>query len=117
MLSQRLRHRIYVQAKAYAQDSNTGENSVTWTNVLEGVDGEGEPAEVVPASGKEFRASGLKQGETQGRITIRKPDVEIDHTMRIVWKGKNYQIDSVLPDPSDERWLTIMYSQGVNDGQ
>lgn len=112
MLAQRLRHRITVQEKTYEQDSTTGENSVTWSDVLAD-----EPAEVVPASGREFRASGAKQGETQGRITIRKPDAAIDHAMRIVWQGVNYQIDGVLPDPSDRRWLTIMYSQGVNDGE
>lgn len=113
MLGQRLRHRIDIQRKSYAQDSTTGENSVTWPDLLPD-----EPAEVVPASGREFRASGAKRGVTQGRITIRKPDIELDSTTdRIVWQGKNYQIDAVLPDPSDRRWLTIMYSQGLNDGE
>jgi SPP1 family predicted phage head-tail adaptor len=112
MLAQRLRHRITIQEKTYEQDSNSGENSVTWSDVLAD-----EPAEVVPSSVREFRAAGAKQGESLGRITIRKPAFAIDHTMRVVWQGVNYQIDGVMPDPSDRRWLTIAYSQGVNDGQ
>lgn len=120
MLAQRLRHRIDIQALTYLEDSNgepqRGEQGEllekVWADVLPN-----EPAEVVPQSAREFNQSAAKQSETRGRMTIRKPDVPIDSTMRVVWQGVNYQIEGVLPDPSDRRWLTIIYSTGVNDGE
>lgn len=120
MLGQRLRHRIDIEELAYLEDSN-GEPArgdqgelleKAWSPVLEDV-----PAEVIPQSARDFNQSAAPQSETRGRITIRKPDVVIDSTMRIVWQGVNYTIEGVLPDPSDRRWLTIVYSQGVNDGE
>lgn len=112
MLAQRLRHRITVQSQVHSQDSTTGENSVEWEDWIPE-----EPAEVVPSSGREFREAGTKRGQTSGRITIRKPEALIDTSMRIIWQGREYQIEAVLPDPSDRRWLTILYTQGVNDGE
>lgn len=111
MLAQRLRHRITIQQQVEAQDSSTGAIEVAWADVL--VD---EPAEVVPKSAREFFASAEKQGETSGRIAIRK-SIEINSNMRVLWEGVPYQIDGVMPDPSNARWLTILYSQGVNDGE
>jgi len=112
MLAQRLRHRITLQEKIEAQSSATGEIETDWIDILFE-----EPAEVVPKSAREFFASASKQGETSGRITIRKPDIAINSAMRVLWDGVPYQIDGVLPDPSNARWLTILYSEGVNDGE
>lgn len=111
MLAQRLRHRISLQERFEAQDSTSGEIEIDWIDVLAN-----EPAEVVPKSAREFNASAAKQGETSGRITIRKPSIPVTSALRVLWNGVPYQIDGVMPDPTDARWLTILYSQGVNDG-
>lgn len=119
MLAQRLRHRIDIEVLDYLEDSNgepvrgeQGELTKEWQPVLSDV-----PAEVVPSSAREFRQSAAEQAQTDGRITIRRPDVAIDTTMRVLWQGQRYEIRGVLPDPSDRRWLTIVYSQGPNDGE
>ena len=112
MLTQKLRHRITIQNRTTVQDTTTGEETTVWADLLAN-----EPAEVVAQSAREFNASQATQAETRGRITIRKPTVSINTTMRVVWNGNAYQLEGVLPDPSDARWLTLIYSQGVNDGQ
>lgn len=112
MLTQKLRHRITIQDRTTTQNTTTGEWETTWFDLLPD-----EPAEVVPQSAREFNASQATQAETRGRITIRKPTITIKTTMRVVWDGVPYQLEGALPDPTNARWLTLIYSQGVNDGQ
>jgi SPP1 family predicted phage head-tail adaptor len=51
------------------------------------------------------------------RITIRYRE-NINATMRVVHKGKAYNIEGVLPDPdSGMEYLTLPVSEGVSDGQ
>ncbi|UHQ21889.1 head-tail adaptor protein [Lysobacter sp. 5GHs7-4] len=119
MLTQRLRHRIDIEQLVDLEDSNgfaqqgpQGEPLRQWVAVLEGV-----PAEVAPKSAREFVESAAPQTETAGRMTIRTPSVPITSDMRVVWQGKTYKLLGVLPDPSDRRWLTLIYSLGLNDGE
>lgn len=56
------------------------------------------------------------QSEVRGRIVIRYR-ASIDATMRIVYRGKYYNILAVLPDAeSGIEHLTLMVSEGVNLG-
>ena len=109
-LATKLRHRINVQSRTASQDANTGETVFVWANLLAG-----EPAEVVPLSGREFIQSGATQAGVDTRMTIRWRS-GIEPTMRVVFDGHNYQITAVLPDPTNRRWLTLMCQRGVSDG-
>lgn len=109
-LAPRLRMRITIQSQTPEKDSD-GDDSTVWTNFL--VD---EPAEVIPFSGKEFIASQSAQSLVQGRMTIRwRPG--IDESQRVLWDGAIFNINAVLPDSTNRRWLTFMYSKGTNDGR
>ena len=106
----KLRHRIGIERlNDSAQDPNTGDIVKAW-----------EPLKTVyaaiePVSGKEFIQSAATQAQISVRITVRHTDVRpID---RIAHKGLLYNIHAVLPDRvSGQDYLTLMCSQGVNDG-
>ena len=106
----KLRHRIGIERlNDSAQDPNTGDIVKAW-----------EPLKTVyaaiePVSGKEFIQSAATQAQISVRITVRHTDVRpID---RIAHKGLVYNIHAVLPDRvSGLDYLTLMCSQGVNDG-
>lgn len=110
MLAPRLRHRITLQDQEQTQDAATGAVSVTWADWL--LD---EPAEFVPLSGREFIQSGGKQAQVMARVTIRER-AGVDPSMRLLFDGRAYNIQAVLPDPSARRWLTLMVSEGPSDG-
>lgn len=109
-LAAKLRHRVTLQTQTQAQDPQTGEVALTWTDWLAN-----EPAEVVPLSGREFIQSNAEQAGVDTRMTIRWRS-GVEPTMRAVFDGQNYNIHAVLPDPTNRRWLTIMCQRGVNDG-
>ena len=106
----KLRHRIGIERLNHsAQDPNTGDIVKAW-----------EPLKTVyaaiePVSGKEFIQSAATQAQISVRITVRHTDVRpID---RIAHKGLVYNIHAVLPDRvSGLDYLTLMCSQGVNNG-
>lgn len=109
-LGPRLRHRITIESQTAEKDSD-GDDTTLWTTFLQD-----EPAEVVPFSGKEFIASQSAQSLVQGRMTIRwQPG--IDESQRVLWDGAIFNIQAVLPDSTNRRWLTFMYSKGTNDGR
>lgn len=111
MLTQRLRHRITIQSQVQTQDLDAGGAViVTWSTLVAD-----EPAEVVPVSGREYLQAGAMQTEIAARMTIRWRD-GIAPTQRVLFDGRYYDIQAVLPDPSARRWLTLMVSAGVSDG-
>lgn len=106
----RLRHRIRIERPGYEQDSVTGEMVLSWELVAEKV-----PAAIEPLSAREFIAAQAVQSQVTTRIVIRRR--EIDASMRIVHRGKIYNIHGVLADPkSGLEYLTLPCSEGVNDG-
>lgn len=110
ILGQRLRHRITFQRQERVLAG--GEYSTQWVSLP---DLENVPAEILPLSGREFLQSQIKQSEVTDRITIRF-QTGITTSMRILHGAAVYNIQAVLPDPTGVRWLTIMASHGVNDG-
>ena len=102
-----LRHKIQLQEPSIEQDPTTGEMRQTWVDVASLW------AEVVPMSGREFVAASAEQSEVRGRITIRYRD-GVDASMRIVYRGRYYNILAVLPDAeSGKEHLTLMTGEGV----
>lgn len=106
----KLRHRITIQRPARSQNPETGAITQTWEDVA--------PvwASVEPLSAREFIAAQSTQSRVTARIVIRYRD-DIDASMRILHKGKIYNIEGVLPDnQSGREWLTLPCSEGVDDG-
>ena len=103
----KLRHRVELQEQQIAQDPNTGEMVTTWVTIAQPW------AEIVPMSGREFMAAGAEQSEVRGRIVIRYRD-DVDSSMRVVYRGRYYNILAVLPDAeSGKEHLTLMVGEGV----
>lgn len=109
----RLRHRVRIERPTYTQDRDTGEMVKGW-ELVPGA--EGVPAAIEPLSVREFMAAQQVQSEVSARIVIRRRP-GIDATMRLVHRGKIYNIHGVLPDAdSGLEYLTLPCSQGVNEG-
>lgn len=110
MQAGRLRHRVKIQKPVNIQDPVTGVITPSWQDTVSVW------AEVYPLSAREFVAAQAGQAEISARITIRyRPDLTAKH--RIIFRGKVYNIEGVLPDPvSGLEYFTLPCSQGVNDG-
>ena len=107
----KLRHPVEIQKRTQVQDSTTGEITHTWARLKMVW------ASVEPLSAREFIAAQAGQSQITARIVIRYRD-DVDATMRILFRGKIYNIHGVLPDAdSGLEYLTLPVSEGVNDGQ
>lgn len=105
----RLRHKIELQKPVRSQ-SSTGEMTTTWTHVADLW------ASIEPLSAREFIAAQSIQSKVLARITIRHTS-QIAADMRIVYRGKIYNIEGILPDKeSGLEYFTLPVSEGVNDG-
>lgn len=106
----RMRHRVTIEKPDTVQDPVTGEMVPGWAAVATVW------AQKRPSSAREFKQSQAGQSEISGEFVIRYRS-DVDATMRIVHKGKIYNIEGVLPDDrSGREHLTLPYSEGVNDG-
>ena len=104
-----MRHTAVIQKKVRTQDSD-GLDSYVWTDVHTNV-----PCSVFAISGKEFVATSQLGSEITVRITLYNI-TPFDASMRMVVNGKNYDILDILPDPTDNVYLTVMSRQGVSNG-
>lgn len=110
MQAGKLRHRVLLQRPVETQDEETGSIQEAWEDVSSLW------AEVYPLSAREFVASQAFQSEVTTRITIRSRS-DITNKHRIVYRGKIYNIQGVLPDAgSGLEYLTLPCAEGVNDG-
>lgn len=106
----KLRHQVKLQRPVKIQSPTTGAVSNSWEYVADIW------AEVVPSSAREFVAAMSVQSEITTRITIRHRN-DVTARNRILFRGKIYNIEGVLPDPvSGIEYLTLPCSEGVNDG-
>lgn len=102
-----LRHRVELQAYVETVNPNTGTVTKSWETVARPW------AQIVPMSGREFLAAAAEQSEVRGRIVIRHRG-DVDASMRVVYRGKFYNIHAVLPDAeSGVEHLTLMVGEGV----
>lgn len=111
MRAGKLRHRITIEERSGStQDPQTGEMIPDWSEV------DTVWAEKRPSSAREFKQSKAGQSEISGAFRIRYRD-DLNAAMRITHNGKVYNIEGVLEDnESGLEWLTLPYSEGVNDG-
>lgn len=108
--SGKLRNWIEIQYRQESQDSTTGEVTITWAALASVW------AEVVPMSAREFRDAQAQQSEVRGRMVIRYRS-DVDATMRVLSRGKVYNILGAMPDDESGReHLTLLTGEGVNLG-
>lgn len=107
----KLRHRVTIQKKT---ESKTGTGSLIhkWEDLCHAW------ASIEPLSVREFLAAQSIQSEASAKITIKfNKNIPIDSTMRVLYRGKVYNISGVLADPkSGLDYITLPVSEGVNDG-
>lgn len=106
---QELNERVIVQEPVETQDPMTGYITVTWESFAHLY------AKAEPAVGREFEAAAAIQAERPVKFTLRWHD-EIEPTMRIVWRGDNYNIRSIADIKGKRREMLIYAEGGVNDG-
>ncbi|EPH3101441.1 phage head closure protein [Providencia stuartii] len=71
-------------------------------------------AEVKPISGRELLAADAEMAEVTVRVWLRYR-ADITPACRMVYRGLNYDIQSVIPDVKFTR-LELLCKQGVSDG-
>ena len=105
----RLRHSVTIQRQTHTQNSKTGEITVAWTDVAT------VRAAVEPVSAREFVAAQEPNSKITARVTIRYRS-GIDASMRLIHRGRLYNIHGVLEDMGSGRdYLTLTVSEGIND--
>ena len=104
-----LRFRVTIQQKQRTIDSN-GITSESWVNVATSV-----PAGVHALSGGELIAVGQTVSQYNARITMYKRS-DLNESMRIVFDGRNYDIKDIIPDPTNEVYITLMCKTGYTNG-
>lgn len=99
-----LRNRVTLQ-KPETIVSGYGERTRSWADVCTVW------ADFHPLSVREFIAQSGPQSRVSARVVIRYRD-DVDATMRLVHRGKTYNIAGVLPDPDSGReYLTLPVSE------
>lgn len=103
----KLNHRVTIQERV-PESSPTGSVIYSWRDKYENI-----AAQVAPLSVREFIASGGEVSNVIARITIRYFP-ELNHNMRILHRGKIYDVAGILPDNvSGLEYITIPVSEGV----
>ena len=111
MLAGKLRHRITIQERLDVQNPETGEILPTWTDLHTAI-----ACSVYPLSAKEMIAAAAVQSRITANIKLRHL-TNLDAHMRILWRGKVYDIHGVIVDnESGLEWMTIPISEGLTNG-
>jgi len=109
-LSQRLRHRVLIQAKEIVTGPGGEPLGHEWVDFIADV-----PAEVLTGPGREFHAADAKQAETSARMTLRWFPGLLP-TMRIAWEGLLYNITSIETDRTGRMEYRLRCQEGPTDG-
>ena len=73
-------------------------------------------AKVTPLSSKDLMSAQAEQSEVTARMMVRY-NTEIDTTMRVIWKGRTYAIDSEGLDDNEDgmTYTTFNLSSGIEN--
>lgn len=112
MQAGKLRHRCTIERPSEQQDPVSGEMIPGWEVVATAW------MAIEPLSVRGFIAANAAQSEVTGQLVMRyRPGLQVDSTMRVRKGNTVYNIEGVLPDNrSGREYLTLPYSEGVNDG-
>lgn len=95
-----LRHRITIQQPTVAQDSY-GEPVPTWSTFATVW------AAAEPATGREYWANQQVTSELSVRFRIRHR-TGITPSMRVSWDSRLFDIENIIPDPTNRREIHLM---------
>lgn len=102
-----LRHRITINQKVTTQDPVTGEQLESWAQWARPW------ADFTALSVKDFIASQSNQSQIVARVKIRYRE-GLDPKMKISFRGKEYAIAGVLPDPdSGLEYVTLPLKEDI----
>ena len=112
MKAGKLRHFVSFQVPTVEIDSN-GDQTETW---VDSFDAQEFPAAIEPLSGRELIAAAQVHAEVTTRILLQYiPGILPE--MRVVHRGVNYNIRSIIPDDKYlTRHVTLLCTSGTNDG-
>jgi SPP1 family predicted phage head-tail adaptor len=103
------RHLITIQQRSVTRDPSYGSEIVAWTNVAT------EWAQFDPVRGHEYFSAKQERAESVVRFRTRyRADIAAE--MRIVFNGKNYDIDDVMDIGGRRKELEIITIEGLTDG-
>lgn len=103
-----IKHRVIIQKSEKARDG-FGAVKENW------IDFKSLWAEVYDRSGIQVFATNQIKNEKSTRVRIRFRD-DIDESMRVIFRGKPYDIQSVLDVSGDRKFLELMCAEGRRDG-
>ena len=109
MLAQQLRQVVTIEQRG-SGETGYGENAVSWTAYASNV-----RASVEPMSGREALVSAANQGTHVTRIVMRYL-AGVTPQMRVVYDGRNYNIQSVANVGTRDRMLELICVVGGDDG-
>ena len=108
-----LRRRLVIQSRSTSQDT-AGEAVATWTTVATVW------ADIAPISGRELVTAQAISAEISHQITLRYQaalaNTKAMAGMRAVYGGRNFNIHAVMNEDERNRMLTLLASEGLNDG-
>ncbi len=108
LMAGKLRHRIAIQQRTTDQD-DYGQQLDQWDDVARVW------ADIEPLNGRELLAAAAVQAETTHTVTMRyRPG--ITPQLRINYNGRLFNILNVLDDNERHRTLTLLCSEGLNNG-
>lgn len=103
----RLNKRVKIQRPVYNTAAGSGEQSILrWDNVAEVW------ATVEPFSGREYFAAAQTQSSVTHKITIRYRS-GIDQTMRVLFKERQFYIESVINPNERNEFLQLVCVEGT----
>jgi SPP1 family predicted phage head-tail adaptor len=107
MQAGKLRHRVTIQSKTHTTD-DFGGPAETWADTAVVW------AAVEPLQGRELANAQTVNTETTTKITMRFTTVLPSD--RIIFEGRFYNLQSIIDEESQHRFLVIMASEGLNEG-
>lgn len=109
----RLNRRVLIQCRLPSQNSY-GQQSEEWGDLIT-VWADIRYPSGISAINNQFQAGGIEVSQVACSIRIRKRD-EVDASMRIVYKGRYYDIRSVQPDEAGNEYMDLICTVGANRG-
>ena len=108
----RLRYAVQFQRRSSAQDS-FGQQAMVWVNAFTA------NAEVKPLSGRELEAAQQVTAEVSHKVTVRyRQDFAnplLVAAMRIVFRGRYFNIHASLNEDERNVFVTLLTSEGLNN--
>lgn len=109
----RLRYTVVFQRRSATKDG-FGQQLLAWVDAFTA------NAEVKPLAGRELEAAQQVVAEVSHKITVRYraelADPKISAAMRVVFRGRYFNIQASLNEDERNVFITLLTVEGMNDG-